>query len=382
MSEEFPRDPESLLRRMANQVVPVESAEQAESRRGKLVAELARSIRRGVEQRGRVRRVRALFATLGVGLAAAAGLAITLRVKDAPHTPNAPAGAMVAEVSGAVLVTDGGDSHVLRDGSNWLLHGTGEIETVADARADVRTQKSLVHIGTASKVLVPAATPSEERYRLMLGTVDVSVDKDARSSRAVVVETPNAEVLVRGTVFAVGVAAQASHVVTVVSVVRGSVWVLKGGVQVAVLGPGQRWSSEPQAVNDPAQRDAPSAPSAPALGGETAALEPRAAKQAEPIAQAKSGTLADENRSFQDALDARNRGDDARAAESFARLVARYPHSSLAEEAEVERFRALKRLGQTAPAAAAARRYLAAYPVGFARDEARAVALSAAEQSR
>jgi hypothetical protein len=175
-------------------------------------------------------------------------------------------------------------------------------------------------------------------------------------------------------------------VVTVVSVVRGSVWVLKGGVQVAVLGPGQRWSSEPQAVNDPAQRDAPAASTAsiaPALGGETAALEPaRTAKQAEPIAQAKSGTLADENRSFQEALDARNRGDDARAAESFARLVARYPHSSLAEEAEVERFRSLKRLGQTAPAAAAARRYLAAYPVGFARDEARAVALSAAEQSR
>jgi hypothetical protein len=267
---------------------------------------------------------------------------------------------------------------VLRDKSNLLLRGNAEVETVADARADVRTPKSLVHIGAASKLLVPAPTPSEERYRLMLGNVDVSVDKDARSSRAVVVETPNAEVLVRGTVFAVNVQGEGSRSVTDVSVTRGSVWILKGGAQVAVLGPGQHWSS---AVSG----ETPSVPSNATPPG-SALSEPvlpepaRASARVDASPRDKSGTLAEENKMFQDALDARNRGDDARAAESFARLVARFPRSKLAEEAEVERLRALKRLGQLSSAASEARRYLATHPLGFARDEARGIALSATSQ--
>jgi outer membrane protein assembly factor BamD (BamD/ComL family) len=83
--------------------------------------------------------------------------------------------------------------------------------------------------------------------------------------------------------------------------------------------------------------------------------------------------LAEESRLFQDAIDARNRGDDPRAAELFGHLVARYPSY---EEAEVQLFRAEKRLGRVAAAVAEARRYLALHPQGFARDEARTLALS------
>ena len=85
--------------------------------------------------------------------------------------------------------------------------------------------------------------------------------------------------------------------------------------------------------------------------------------------------MAEESRLFQDAIDSRNRGDDARAVELFSHLVARYPSY---EEAEVQLFRAEKRLGHMASAAAEARRYLAQHPQGFAHEEARSLALSSA----
>src|SRR5437879_4629747 len=78
-----------------------------------------------------------------------------------------------------------------------------------DALADIHSQKSVVHLSPATKLTVPRATTLEERYRLALGRVDVSVDKDSKLTRSVVVETPNAEIVVHGTVFAVGVSPRA-----------------------------------------------------------------------------------------------------------------------------------------------------------------------------
>jgi outer membrane protein assembly factor BamD (BamD/ComL family) len=82
------------------------------------------------------------------------------------------------------------------------------------------------------------------------------------------------------------------------------------------------------------------------------------------------GTLAEENRLYEVALAARNAGDDRRAAEAFGQLLARYPRSVLGEQSLAERFRALDRAGQVSLSVAAARRYLAAYPEGFAKADA------------
>jgi outer membrane protein assembly factor BamD (BamD/ComL family) len=56
-------------------------------------------------------------------------------------------------------------------------------------------------------------------------------------------------------------------------------------------------------------------------------------------------------------------------------FVSRYPRSPLTQNAYVERFRALAKLGQHARAARAAQRYLADYPKGFAREEAQELAV-------
>jgi len=183
-------------------------------------------------------------------------------------------------------------------------------------------------------------------------------------------------------VFAVGVSSRDQHTVTEVSVTRGSVWVLQRGAQVAVLGAGQRWSSDAEAASAAPTLPAPApamAPAPPATESDNAAprreLPARVPPRATPSdkAEGKASTLAEQSRMFQEAIDARNRGDDPRAAELFGRLLSRYPNY---EEAEVQLFRAQKRLGRMTAAAAEARRYLALHPQGFARDEARDLALS------
>jgi outer membrane protein assembly factor BamD (BamD/ComL family) len=98
-----------------------------------------------------------------------------------------------------------------------------------------------------------------------------------------------------------------------------------------------------------------------------------AAKGASP--SRKPGTLAEENRLFSAAVEARNRGDAARAAELFSELLSTYPRSPLREVAQVERFRALSRAGLAERAASEARRYLAEHADGVARAEARDLAL-------
>ena len=362
----FPSQPDDMLRRLGSQVVPVDDPARAQQRRELVVASLARTIRENAEHQRRALRTRVLW-----GLSLAATLAIA--VGFAAHVQKrAVALATVADVRGAVVVTEGGESRVLSHGSKLELSAIGEIETALEAQAEIRSQKSVLHIGPATKLTVPQATAVEERYRLALGRVDVAVDRDSRITRSVVVETPNAEVVVHGTVFAVGVAAHSGHKVTEVSVTRGSVWVLANGVQVAVLGPGQHWSSEVEpSVGLPAVSVVPLAAAADPDTKRDSATHP-VHREATP-AEVKASTLAEQSRSFQEAIDARNRGDDVHAAESFTRLLARYPNY---EEAQVQLFRAQRRLGRTAAAAGEARRYLALHPQGFAHEEARTLALS------
>jgi outer membrane protein assembly factor BamD (BamD/ComL family) len=82
---------------------------------------------------------------------------------------------------------------------------------------------------------------------------------------------------------------------------------------------------------------------------------------------------------FLAALEARNRGDDRIAVELFGSMLGKYPSGKLAEEARIERMRALTRSGDEAKAAAEARRYLARHASGFARDEARSTALGGSQ---
>jgi len=85
----------------------------------------------------------------------------------------------------------------------------------------------------------------------------------------------------------------------------------------------------------------------------------------------ETSTLEATNRLFADAKRARREGRNADALALLDQLVSKYPRSVLAQEARVERYRALSKLGRTAEARRAAAAYLAHYPNGFAASEAR-----------
>src|SRR5262249_22459789 len=89
----------------------------------------------------------------------------------------------------------------------------------------------------------------------------------------------------------------------------------------------------------------------------------------------RSSLLAEQNRLLAAAMDARKHGDDQGAVRMLDDFLSKYRASPVAEVALVERFRALEHAGNHAEAAREARRYLAAYRDGFAREEARRLAL-------
>jgi hypothetical protein len=255
------------------------------------------------------------------------------------------------------------------------------VSTAADARAEVAlTDLVLANIAGSSEVDVVAPRAAFHRLRLDRGRLDAKVDDRPSSTPKLVVETPDVEVVVTGTVFEVDVTRPdpSAPSVTRVSVTKGRVVVRRAEVEVAVVSAGQSWTSEVAvAPLTPVPATSSLASRAPRSGSEErlvpAALLPSAAN----LAEVQMGTLAEENALYQSAVEARSRGDDASAADRLGRLLTRYPGSLLAGEARVERMRALSRSGRGREAAREARRYLADHPDGFAREEAKRLVMPA-----
>jgi outer membrane protein assembly factor BamD (BamD/ComL family) len=82
-------------------------------------------------------------------------------------------------------------------------------------------------------------------------------------------------------------------------------------------------------------------------------------------------TLTAENELYRRAVSSVRGSDDSRAVGLLDTFLVRFPRSPLAQNAEVERLRALERLGRHDAAVHAAQQYLSAYPRGFASEEAR-----------
>jgi len=409
-------DPGDLLRQLAQEKLPSVPEDTSLERRERLVRGIKDAVVASAESAEKSRRLR----RASVFVAAAAGFVLLSGLLLKEWGP-AAATARVAGldgVSGTVVVTHDGKGNVIGAGERPLNEGDA-LQTAAGARAHVKTIKASVVLSESTELRVSRPSAAEERISLRRGRVDVAVDKAIETKRAVVVETPDAEVVVRGTVFDVRVEPAASGATTTrVHVTRGSVWVLAQGVQVALLSAGQSWTSSGAAETAEAQvrsapvgessrpapapvlappatpvtrRDAEAQPvRSPAIRSsrvprrETevpalAATSVKAAAPAKDTSARRVGTLAEENRLFAAGVEARNRGDATRAAELFTELLSTYPQSTLREMAQVERFRALKSAGQATRASTEARRYLAEHPDGSARSEARDLALGSRE---
>jgi outer membrane protein assembly factor BamD (BamD/ComL family) len=108
-----------------------------------------------------------------------------------------------------------------------------------------------------------------------------------------------------------------------------------------------------------------------------APLLPRASVSvsAAPVASVAppQSTLAEENRWFKEAAEASRSGDVNGALDKLEQLLKEHPQSPLAQTALVRKFRLLAKAGRAEDARREAKRYLAAYPTGFAVNEAQGI---------
>ncbi len=240
-----------------------------------------------------------------------------------------------------------------------------------------------------------------QRYELKAGAIRARVAKLVTGERFIIA-TSDAEVEVHGTAFRVAVVpadpACGGGTITRVSVTEGVVSVRRGDAEVRIM-PGQVW---PESCADlttttaaAAGATAPSvaarshgrggmaraalrgpvgaAPgSEPAADSASEAPPASASEVSAPIATATftKSELAAQNDMFASAVHAKRRGQGSQAVRIFERLAREYPNGPLAESAVVQRMKLLVAIDSVA-ARRAANEYLARYPGGFARIEAR-----------
>lgn len=387
---------EELLQQMSGSVVPVEEPARAAARREKVVGRLS-ELHKEITARSARRRVAVKFAVVAaaaagvLGLGAAwhtrAGLHPTAQSDSASRTSVLPA---LRVATGTVLVKRPGSTRAAPSSGKVLLSADARVFTQNDGRATATLPSgSTVKIAPLTELSMSspeAAGWMHESVRLDRGRIDVHVLPLPPGGSFVVV-TPDASVTVHGTRFTVIVEKHDGVLGTQVLVSEGHVLVRDASGQT-LLAPGTSWTSHPPALSAPASSSA-SAVAAPPLKAPPRALRqpvgsakaPTLSDAGGPARTTEQSTLAEQNRLYQAAMNARRRGDNGRALQLLDQLLKRYPGSPLEQDARVERFRALERLGQKDAAARAARRYLAEHPNGFAREEARRLALDPSSTS-
>ena len=347
----------------------MEEADAAQARRERVISAVSKEIESAAQRKRARRAVRLALGSAAVAAAVALGLGVALRESEtgtsATASELAPDSALVRPVSGLVTL--------VRDGTHVSVHSERSLEagdrlnTVAQAEAEVRLGGPvLVNLHGPNTLSLLSSRGAERRIRLDNGRLKAHVNEHPSDRPKLVVETPDVEVVVKGTVFEVDVRRDDANASTTgVAVQRGKVVIRRAGRDVAVVSAGETWSSR---VLVGSSRSAAEAPHA-----RNDRARPRAGTTVERAPS--SGTLGEENRLYQSAMEARNRRDDVTAVAFFSALLTRYPRSPLAQEARVERMRALERIGRKDEAAREAGRYLDNHPRGFANDEARALIL-------
>jgi hypothetical protein len=354
---------EDMLDSMGRMVVPV--PDESEAERDQVIAAVNRRLDAARGSRRAAWRQRWFMAAAAAAVCVCAGLALVhaRRVAGVPPVAQAAAHTDVFK-RGDALHTDAEEVR------------TGTLENGAEVRLSGGTELTISALISGADELV-----------LDRGRVDLTVPK-LGTGHTLSVTTPDSTVTVRGTRFSVEVVIEESHPFTSVTVTQGSVWVRRGDARL-VLEAGSHWSSRaPQpsgpstapAVTEPVATASPSAPVAVHAEAEAAKLASARSASAERVDPAlppatESSTLAQENDLYAAASRAAREGNEALAISTLNSLLARYPNAPLAQNARVDRFRALARSGRAQEAVAQARRYLADYPNGFARDEAKTLVL-------
>lgn len=241
------------------------------------------------------------------------------------------------------------------------LSAGSRILTPPNGRATLAFSTGTIAVLGDSADLTMGGEGPEEVLHLDTGSIDLHVAKLAAGQRFLV-DTPDAEVEVRGTRFRVSVvpadASCGGGTITRVSVTEGVVAVRYAGLETAV-GAGAQWPAD-------CARAATFSPRQPTV-------TPRSVSPSRTGAGATAASkLTQQNNLFAEAVAAKRAGDTRGALAAFNRFLAGYPASPLAESAAAERMRLLRSVASPT-AVVAARQYLGRYPNGFAHAEAEAI---------
>jgi len=310
--------------------------ERLAARRVRVVAALKNEVRALAE--ARVLRTRRRVAYVACSLAAAASVLFGVyHFGQRRSLPPTLAITFVGSV-GQTMARSGASPRALHAGEN-LLGDPGEIETAAVGSAELVTSAGLgLNLGAATRVSLSGlvGTPAVNQVDLRQGLLTCSVPHLHEGQRFAV-QTPDARVVVHGTVFSVRVD---SNQTTCVEVTDGVVIVQHAGRDTA-LNAGDHWgcsaSPRPSLTSSASQAASPSAslaasPSAPERAHESAVSERHPVLHGSARA-AERGTLAEESRLLQEALAAERVGQPERAQIMLNQLLARFPSSPLASEA-------------------------------------------------
>jgi FecR protein len=342
-----------LASQLLARAVPEPPSPRAEDR---LVA--IRAVERAMRQKARRR-----LLLRGAGVVAVAASVAVYFAAQRPLRPiavePAPPAAVAEVVRGSAVTIRGGDEQPL---SASVAVSAGDrivARPASDARVKLATGTTLFLEEGGDLAIVEQA--KSQVFSLAVGAMRADVAKLAQGERFVI-RTPDAELEARGTSFRVarvgGGKLCPAGLTTKLSVFEGLV-VARAHEREVSVGPGEEWTAcEPRALGP--------TPSTPPSGSSASGAAPSA------HAAPQNPGLQPINDLFAEAMDAKAKGDKPRALSALQRLETLYPASPLAESATVER---MKLLSSTNPkaAAAVAKRYLARYPDGFARDLAEGI---------
>ncbi len=302
-------------------------------------------------------------------------LAVLLR--DLPYEPPDPA--KVQEIRSTLLASGRGRRRrpTLRRLLPWVglaaaAAALALFQLTGDPVIAAPFQRAQVQADPSARFSHTAGLPDRpEIVHLERGRIRLEVDPLGAHERFIV-ETADAEVEVRGTIFEV--AAEKGRLVRV-QVTRGAVEVRQHDRAPVLLRAGERWM----------RPRAPASIAAPVVGGPPAPPEPASPrprpKRRAPVVEATSRLPAARTsssarppvpaneRAFRDAWAAFASGDMAHAAELFQAAEAAAPEASLAEDACYGRALALQRAARKVEAIAEMRRFLGRYPDSVRADE-------------
>ena len=311
---------EYYLQELRTLVRPDEAPSTKVLRRQKLLPALRQCVSAGTRRR----RILRFWNRVGIGaltFAAAAGL-VAMVFRAPPHdqsvataTPATDAEVGVAVTSGTVFVNQPAGRRQLAAGQDIDVGADDSLETTVSEQAQVRLagiasvllreETNLVDIGTRAGQV--------DRIRLTQGSVHLKVTKLA-ADRRFHVETPDADVQVKGTEFDVNLIAEPTpH--TCVRVQEGMVQVTAGAV-AKLVGPGDTWgcgeSSAKSVTTMPQPPDRP---------------------ERRPHNTLAASDLSIQNELFQRALSNERAGLYSEAGAAYRVLLRRYPTGPLAAQA-------------------------------------------------